>query len=153
MGKGTLGILGVTVLFIASCVSDFLVPNGESSNDAACAITHIVDGDTLDLKCTGGSVERIRIMGYDTPETYFADCPAEKRLGDTATNRLRQLASTTPVTRVERHGQDRYDRTLARIWLGGTDLAQTMVSENLAVRYNGGRRINWCAHIATSGIN
>jgi hypothetical protein len=32
-------------------------------------------------------------MGYDTPETYRAACPAEKRLGDTATNRLRQLAA------------------------------------------------------------
>lgn len=149
LAKVTLGILGIAALFIAACVPDSRV----SGSGEACAITHIVDGDTLDLKCAGGPVERIRIMGYDTPETYFAECPAEKRLGDTATNRLRQLAATTSVTRVERHGLDRYQRVLARIWLGGTDLAQTMVSENLAVPYNGGRRISWCDRLANSGNN
>ncbi|MBL1434686.1 MAG: thermonuclease family protein [Rhodobacteraceae bacterium] len=153
MAKVTLGILGITALFIAACVPDSRVSNGVSGISEACTITHIVDGDTLDLKCAGGPVERIRIMGYDTPETYFAECPAEKRLGDTATNRLRQLAATTSVTRVERHGLDRYQRVLARIWLGGTDLAQTMVSENLAVPYNGGRRIRWCDRLANSGNN
>ena len=151
MGKATLGILGVAAFFIASCAPDSRISNGESSRAESCTITHIVDGDTLDLRCTGGSVERIRIMGYDTPETYRAGCSAEKRLGEAATNRLRQLAATSPVTRVERHGLDRYQRVLARIWLGGVDLAQTMVSENLAVRYSGGRRINWCAIMATSG--
>ena len=149
LAKVTLGILGIAALFIAACVPDSHV----SGSGEACAITQIIDGDTLDLKCAGGPVERIRIMGYDTPETYFAECPAEKRLGDAATNRLRQLAATTSVTRVERHGLDRYQRVLARIWLGGTDLAQTMVSENLAVPYNGGRRISWCDRLANSGNN
>lgn len=153
LAKVTLGILGITALFIAACVQDSDESNGISGLGEACTITHIVDGDTLDLKCEGSPVERIRILGYDTPETYFAECPAEKHLGDTATNRLRQLAASTPITRIERQGTDRYQRTLARIWLGETDLAQTMVSENLAVRYNGGQRINWCHRLANSGNN
>ncbi len=124
-----------------------------SSTAANCQITHVVDGDTLDLKCSGTQIERIRIMGYDTPETYYAACPAEKRLGDEATERLRGLAASTPITQVERNGTDRYDRVLARIWIGGVDLAETMVSEGLAVRYNGGKRINWCDRLASSGNN
>jgi len=137
------------VFWLLNAPDSNITPN----SDTACRITKVIDGDTLDLRCTGRTDERIRILGYDTPETYYAACPAEKRLGNQATNRLRQLAATTQVTRVERRGQDRYDRTLARIWLGGVDLAQTMVSENLAVRYNGGRRIDWCARLATSGIS
>jgi len=124
-----------------------------SSTAANCQITHVVDGDTVDLKCEGRQTERIRLMGYDTPETYYAECPAEKRLGDEATERLRNLSASQPVTRVARNGTDRYDRTLASIWLGGIDLAETMVSEGLAVRYTGGTRINWCERLANSGNN
>ena len=124
-----------------------------SSTAAKCQITHVVDGDTVDLKCEGRQTERIRLMGYDTPETYYAECPAEKRLGDEATERLRRLAANQPVTRVARSGTDRYERTLASIWLGGVDLSETMVSEGLAVRYNGGTRINWCVRLANSGNN
>ena len=124
-----------------------------SNASAECRITHIVDGDTVDLKCNGRQTERIRIMGYDTPETYYANCPSEKRLGDEATERLRTLAASQPVTHVARNGADRYDRTLATIWLGSTDLAETMVSEGLAVRYTGGQRINWCERLADSGTN
>ena len=128
-------------------------PNAASTDVANCRITHVVDGDTVDLKCEGRQTERIRVMGYDTPETYYADCPAEKRLGDEATERVRRLAASAPVTRVERKGTDRYDRTLARIWIGGTDLAETMVSEGLALRYNGGTRIDWCDPNAQPGNN
>ena len=123
------------------------------TSSAECRITHVVDGDTVDLKCEGRQTERIRILGYDTPETFYAECPAEKRLGDEATERLRTLAASQPVTRVTRNGADRYDRTLATIWLGGTNLAETMVSEGLAVRYTGGQRINWCERLANSGNN
>ncbi len=128
-------------------------PAGPSDASANCRITHVVDGDTVDLKCEGTQTERIRLMGYDTPETYYAECPSEKRLGDEATERLRGLVASQPVTRVTRNGTDRYARTLATIWLGGIDLAETMVSEGLALRYTGGTRINWCAHLADSGSN
>ncbi len=125
--------------------------SGASAAD--CRITHVIDGDTVDLKCQGTQTERIRVMGYDTPETYYAKCDAEKVLGDRATAYLQALLPDTPVTRVERDRQDKYDRTLARIWLGGQDLADIMVAENLAVRYNGGQRINWCDRLADSGNN
>ena len=46
----------------------------------------VIDGDTEGL--FGRSV---RLVGLDTPETYKARCPEERRLGDTATNRLRDL--------------------------------------------------------------
>ena len=140
-------------LLAVGCAPDAPVSNETATSGESCRITHVVDGDTLDLKCTGHVEERIRIMGYDTPETYNAQCAAEKRLGDIATNRLRHLAVSKQVTRVERNGQDRYGRTLARIWLGNVDLAQTFITENLAVRYNGGRRINWCTLLASAGMN
>ena len=148
-----LGFLAAIIALVALYYPRAADTVGVSSSTANCQITHVVDGDTLDLKCEGRQTERIRLMGYDTPETYYADCPAEKRLGDEATERLRTLSASQPVTRVARNGTDRYDRTLATIWLGGIDLAETMVSEGLAVRYTGGKRINWCERLANSGTN
>ena len=148
-----LGFLAIIIALVALYYPRAADTVGMSGTAANCQITHVVDGDTLDLKCEGRQTERIRLMGYDTPETYYAECPAEKRLGDEATARLRRLSASQPVTRVARSGTDRYDRALASIWLGGTDLAETMVSEGLAVRYNGGTRINWCDRLADSGTN
>jgi len=148
-----IGFLAVTGVLVALYWPDTANTTNASGADAACRITHVIDGDTVDLKCTGTQTERIRLMGYDTPETYYAKCVAEKALGDRATERLRARAASTPVTKVERNGTDRYDRTLARVWLDNVDLAETMVSEQLAVRYSGGKRIDWCARLASSGNN
>ena len=48
-------------------------------------VTHIVDGDTLDVRLTSGKTERIRLIGIDTPER--GDCYFSQ-----ATVRARQLA-------------------------------------------------------------
>jgi endonuclease YncB( thermonuclease family) len=128
-----------------SCVSNGSGPKTASQPEDNCRVVHISDGDTFDVKCNGQPQERIRLMGYDTPETYYADCPAEKALGDEATARLRTLTETRQITRIERHGRGKYGRVLARVWLEGTDLADIMVSEGLAMRYSGGHRANWCA--------
>ncbi len=156
MKRSTLAKLAFLTGIMALVLAYYPAPGGRtgtSDSRANCRITHVVDGDTLDLKCEGRQTERIRVMGYDTPETYYADCPSEKRLGDEATEYVRNLASTAQVTKVERNGQDRYERTLARIFIDEQDLADIMVSQELAVRYSGARRINWCDRLANSGTN
>jgi hypothetical protein len=65
---------------------------------------YVVNGDTIDI-----NGERVRLVGYDTPETYQAQCAYERALGDQATARLRQLV--TGLARVElvlQPGRDRY---------------------------------------------
>jgi endonuclease YncB( thermonuclease family) len=44
-------------------------------------------------------------------------------------------------------GNDRYGRTLVALRLDGQEVSQRLISENLAVPYAGGRRINWCDRI------
>ena len=53
-------------------------------------VTHIVDGDTLDVRLTSGKTERIRLIGIDTPERGV--CYSAK-----ATARARQLAMSKRV--------------------------------------------------------
>ena len=100
----------------------------------------VVDGDTVRL-----AGQAIRLIGFDTPATYQAQCAAERDVGEAATARLRDLlaeSSSAQLAYLPR--RDQYGRDLARLMLDGRDVADIMVSEGLARRYNEGQRRPWC---------
>lgn len=97
----------------------------------------VVDGDTFRHRG-----ERIRILDIDTPETHPPRCAREARLGAAATDRLHELLNAGPVA-IEREGEDRYGRTLARVERDGESLGAVLVAEGLARPYGNGRR-PWC---------
>lgn len=101
--------------------------------------TCVVDGDTIWLED-----EKIRIMGYDTPEPQTNICGGsrEVRLANQASDRLVQLLNNGEVT-IERHGKDRYDRTLAVVRVDNVDIGDTLVGEGLA-RYWPDGPVFWC---------
>lgn len=116
------------------------LPSTGFSEQVAASQIYVVDGDTIDV-----SGARVRLVGFDTPETYRARCTYEKRLGDLATARVRELLDG--VVRVELMllpGRDRYDRLLGRLMVNGRDVGDTLISEGLARAYEGGRRQGWC---------
>jgi endonuclease YncB( thermonuclease family) len=95
-------------------------------------VTHVVDGDTLDVRLGSGKVERIRLIGIDTPERggcYFAN----------ATARARQLALSKPVVvrgDPTQDTRDRYGRLLAYVWIpGGKDLGYQLLAGGFAKVY------------------
>jgi endonuclease YncB( thermonuclease family) len=102
-------------------------------------VTCVVDGDTLWL-----NGEKIRAMGYDTPEPITGLCGGERerQLAARATVRLIELFNTTQIT-FERHGKDRYDRTLAVLWSDGRLVGDILISEGLARSYPDGPEF-WC---------
>ncbi|MFK7882352.1 thermonuclease family protein [Roseobacter sp.] len=100
----------------------------------------VVDGDTVRL-----NGETIRLLGFDTPETYRAECESERQQGDAATARLRdllRLASSAQLAYQPR--PDKYGRSLATLTLDGRNVADILVGEGLARRYTGGARRPWC---------
>lgn len=104
------------------------------------AAVYVVDGDTI--RMDGDSW---RLVGLDTPETYEPGCDFELALGQAATARLRVLMASGRVVEVIRlPGRDRFDRGLARLFIGGEDIADILVREGLARPYEGGRRLGWC---------
>ena len=122
-----------TVVFIFSISSAAAAP--VRSGDI-----YLIDGDTADI---GG--QRYRLVGYDTPETYKPRCDYEKALGTEATRRARELVRMAgSVEIVVLPGRDKYGRGLARMFIRGDDIANILVSEGLARRYQGGRRSSWC---------
>ena len=106
---------------------------------AADGTITVVDGDTVDWRG-----KRYRLTGYDTPEISRAACPAEKALGYAASWRLQYLIWGGGAV-VEPSGrQDRYGRELGRLIVKGRDVADILIGEGLARRYEGGRRKGWC---------
>jgi endonuclease YncB( thermonuclease family) len=89
-----------------------------------------IDGDSLRVD----GVE-IRLYGIDAPEARQM-CRdhhgGEWACGQTATLTMRQLLATGEVD-CQSHGQDHYDRALARCTAGDTDLNGEMVRLGLAV--------------------
>jgi endonuclease YncB( thermonuclease family) len=95
-------------------------------------VTHVVDGDTLDVRLVSGKTERIRLIGIDTPERgacYFSQATARAR-ELALSKRVVLLGDATQDTR------DRYGRLLAYVWLpGGKDLGYQLIAGGFAKVY------------------
>ncbi len=91
----------------------------------------MVDGDTIDVEI-GGRIERVRLIGIDTPETKKPNSPIEC-FGPEASEFTATLLPVGAVVRIERDvvGRDDYGRLLGYVHLIGNDGADTFV--NLAI--------------------
>lgn len=130
----------LTLVALISLADQFAPYYGEPETE--CRIGYVYDGDTIEMICKGKSL-RARLQGFDTPETKDAKCPSEKAWGDRATARLRQIVRQPDVT-LYRHGHDKYGRELVVMHIDGQNVAEIMISERLAISYDGGTRRNWC---------
>ncbi|KPP83643.1 nuclease homologue [Erythrobacter sp. HL-111] len=104
-------------------------------------VTCIVDGDTIWYRG-----EKIRLVGFDTPEVFSPACPREAALGERATRRLQELLNAGPFSlepNPEGRARDRYGRSLMMVTRGGANLGEVLLREGLAERYGGARR-EWC---------
>lgn len=110
---------------------------------ASACVAHVSDGDTIRL-CSG---ERVRLMGIDAPERAGSERCSPRSRARLAGSRnpswcdhaeaeqskasLERFLSTGNV-RIERHGQDVYGRTLARVTVNGRDAGEWLVAKGLA---------------------
>jgi endonuclease YncB( thermonuclease family) len=99
----------------------------------------VVDGDTIWLNGMN-----LRLQAYDTPEPYNDICGGAKEvaLAMRASARLLDLLNANSFS-VETFGTDRYERTLATIRIGRTDVGDILISEGLARRWPDGNEF-WC---------
>ncbi|MES0827954.1 thermonuclease family protein [Ruegeria sp. SCP11] len=100
-----------------------------------------VDGDTIDH-----GDDRYRLVGFDAPETFRAQCEAERVLGLRAKDRLTKIIQTNGYVELEIEPKlDKYGRFLAIARAGGKQVGSILISEGLARRYSGGKRQSWCS--------
>jgi len=91
--------------------------------DGLAVVTHVVDGDTIDVEI-GGRHERVRLIGIDTPETKKPNTPIEC-WGPEASAFTTSLLPEGTEVRIERDivGRDDYGRLLGYVHL--VDAADT----------------------------
>src|SRR5689334_21160821 len=71
--------LFVAAVLVALALSKCGSPGGEgeSSGPTTARVTHVVDGDTIDVRLADGGEDTVRYIGIDTPETVKPDTPVQ----------------------------------------------------------------------------
>jgi micrococcal nuclease len=81
MNKNNLKIVvAIFCLFLISipgCIDTGNNNNTESDDANLVTVTKVVDGDTIDIRYSNGTIERVRLLGVDTPETHTDNEPEE----------------------------------------------------------------------------
>lgn len=124
----------VLVCATAGCGTALSISGRRSSDAAHATVTHVVDGDTIDLRFAAG-VERVRLLGIDTPETVKPNTPVQC-FGPEASTRTKALLPPGTKVRVTRDAaaRDRYGRLLLYVYRSGDSafINQALVSEGFA---------------------
>lgn len=83
----------------------------------AVTVTDVIDGDTVKIQMSDGTIEKLRVIGVDAPETEKYDQPGEfyaEEATDYAGNLL--LGKTIYLER-DNSDTDKYGRLLRYIWM------------------------------------
>lgn len=111
-------------------------------------VNSIYDGDTFkvnlkDIPAIFGENLSIRVANIDTPELK-GKCEQEKVLARKAkqftVERLRKSKSIL----LKNPKRGKYFRVIADVYVDGQNLGEELLKEGLAVKYDGGKRKNWC---------
>ena len=108
-------------LVLLSAVAAFLVVDGrraESGGAESTTVTRVVDGDTIEVRLDG-RIEKIRLIGIDTPESVKPGTPVEcyAKAASAQTDRLLEGRRVRLEFDAER--RDRYGRLLAYVYVTG----------------------------------
>jgi endonuclease YncB( thermonuclease family) len=136
-------IIVALLLFVAPASS---FARDEIDGPVSAQILRVIDGDTLLVEARPWPQQTmevyVRIRGIDTPEMH-SKCEAVRRAGADARHVLEQLTEYSPEVQLTQISGDKYfGRILANVTLSdGTNPAQYLLGEGIAVAYDGGRKL------------
>ncbi len=112
-------------------------------------VERVVDGDTL-VALRGGERVRVRLLGIDTPETVHPSKPVECFGPEASAFATRELDNQPIALEFDPNQprQDRFDRTLAYVWVSDTNGEWSMfnlraLQEGFAERYRSSGDLLW----------
>jgi len=112
--------------------------NGDGSAEPpgplTARVTHVVDGDTIDVDLSDGSDETVRYIGIDTPETVKPGTPVQ--CGGPRAHEVndRLVYGKTVTLRFDAERRDVYGRLLAYVYLPRAGGRPLFVNAELARR-------------------
>jgi|TARA_R110002020_G_scaffold431601_2_gene641648 micrococcal nuclease len=108
-----------------------------------CKVSRVVDGDTIDAELDLGFNIihrcRVRLYGIDTPESRTRN-KDEKARGKLATKFLQDAISNGKHVILQTQLKDskgKFGRVLASVIVDGININQQMITNHMAVRYEG----------------
>lgn len=118
---------------------------GSPHLEVSAIVTRVIDGDTVDVRLSDGSIDRVRLLGVDTPEIQSANKPGEYG-GITNEQCLRQwgfagkdyandlLAGKSLTLVLDPIAGERgtYGRLLAYVEIDGYDFSKLLIENGLA---------------------
>jgi micrococcal nuclease len=115
----TSAVAVLLALLVAGCAR---AGSGEGEGEAGGAeMVRVVDGDTIVVRL-GGTEERVRLLGIDTPESVDPRSPVECFGKEAAAHTASLLPPGTPVRLVrDVEARDRYERLLAYVYRADDD--------------------------------
>ena len=93
--------------------------SSEPSGPVSARVTHVVDGDTIDVTMPDGAEESVRYIGIDTPETVKPDTPVQCGGPEAHEANERLVGGRTVTLRFDAERRDIYHRLLAYVYLPG----------------------------------
>jgi endonuclease YncB( thermonuclease family) len=127
---------GLTAV-LASCAAGAALLLLAIPASAAVSSVRVIDGDTFVI-----DGETVRIEGVDAPELHRAKCLAERMLAQQAKQALTGILDRCPVS-LDRHGRDRYGRTVARVTACGRDVGTALMVGQVAAPWEH-HAVDWC---------
>ncbi len=134
VAENTLGVFTTKAPIITSATD---VDESDIESKEGYQVIKVVDGDTMDVNIDG-KIERLRLIGIDTPETVDPRKDVQC-FGKEASNKARELLQGKFVTLESDDSQsvrDKYKRLLVYVFLpDGTNFNKFMIEEGYAYEY------------------
>jgi micrococcal nuclease len=94
--------------------------SSEPSGPVTAKVTHVVDGDTIDVAMPDGDEETVRYIGIDTPETVKPDTPVQCGGPKAHAVNERLVGDRSVTLRFDAERRDVYGRLLAYVYVPAT---------------------------------
>ena len=127
----------IAAVLVAASLSRCGVGGGgsyEPAGPVSARVTHVVDGDTIDVTLSNGDEETVRFIGIDTPETVKPGTPVQ--CGGPRAHEVndRLVYGKTVTLRFDAERRDVYGRLLAYVYLPRPSARPLFVNAELARR-------------------
>ena len=109
-----------------------LAPTDPSGNAGDVVVVSVTDGDTIRVVLDGDEVP-VRLIGIDTPEKDGPYTQAECYGAEATRFTTDILGGKTVRLEFDVERYDRYDRTLAYVWIGGELVNETIARAGYAL--------------------
>ncbi|MCM3784958.1 stalk domain-containing protein [Neobacillus mesonae] len=107
-------------------------------------VTRVVDGDTIEVTLNDGSVEKVRLIGIDTPESVHPDADRNTSEGVVVSDYTKsQLLNKTVLLEFDAGERDTYGRLLAYVYLNGNMYNAKLAEEGYATQMTYQPNVRW----------